>query len=973
MAASVALASDTANIERYLTGPLMRPLQVESTSGQVANAEALLAGREGYATLTWNGQGEAPMIILDYGRDVGGIPVFEVLNISGTPTLRAIYSEGRPFLLPNGDGAAPSGGGVVGGRVGNLSFVGNLGAGDLSRVNDYPLERPGLIVHRLIQGGQRWQALTLAAPGSVALRKVGIRSKTFHPRETTNRGSFACSDPNLSEIWELGAYTALLCQVPARSLPPTWTVTPQGVHVTGGTYSSYQAGGAWSDYTSTLQVKIVRNEASWLVRSSHSSGYRFVLGANNDALAGFAPSNTTPNTLFAFQQNTNNRLGFVELTSLGIDIKPGTWYTVKTVVSGQTVNAYLDDKLVLSFNVTDPKEQSSVGSLGLGNGSGAEALFRNLSVRSAGGQTLYASTLATESVLDEFSMGTNRVPSIIDGAKRDRYIWSGDIAPAGPLVYYTNAASEFIKGTMELFGSFHRPNGEVSTTLAPQLKPGLTAGENLPGGNPPGLNFWSTSYSSYFLPNLYDYYLYTGDLHFVHQQWPSAEKELAYLRSLTNAKGLLSINPANALDWHPQDNTVTPGVVAEYNVLYYHALRSAARLADALGKADEAAAFDAQAMQIKNAVNADLFNAEMGLYDISEDVRDIPSQDVNALAVLFGVAPLTKQASILQRLKDELHTENGPVAFSLEAPQYAAFPVISPFISGFEVWARFEAGDTAGALSLIRTVWGHMQKGSPYYSGGVWETLAPDATPKFGPGTSLAHPWSAGPTPGLSKYVLGVLPVEAGYKTWLIEPQPGDLTWAKGTVPTPYGPIVAKWTNAPRRFALEVNVPAGTRGTIGIPPLDGRVSIKVNGRHFKENKKNRKDKQVGDRDGYVYVTDLRPGNYSIVATAKSDRAPVSGATQPRSSSGQNTQTAAPVPGTPALMVSGGSGSGQHTAGTLVTVSADAPPAGQHFAGWSGDTEILANPSERTTTATMPSIDVTITATYSDPSSSEPSK
>jgi Divergent InlB B-repeat domain len=74
-----------------------------------------------------------------------------------------------------------------------------------------------------------------------------------------------------------------------------------------------------------------------------------------------------------------------------------------------------------------------------------------------------------------------------------------------------------------------------------------------------------------------------------------------------------------------------------------------------------------------------------------------------------------------------------------------------------------------------------------------------------------------------------------------------------------------------------------------------------------------------------------------------------------------------------LTVNDGSGSGQHVAGTLVTVIADAPPPGQEFAGWSGDTQILANPFERTTTATMPSIDVTITATYTEALSSEPSE
>jgi alpha-L-rhamnosidase len=413
----------------------------------------------------------------------------------------------------------------------------------------------------------------------------------------------------------------------------------------------------------------------------------------------------------------------------------------------------------------------------------------------------------------------------------------------------------------------------VSTTLAPQLKPGLTAADNLPGGTPPGLNFWSTSYSSYFLPNLYDYYLYTGDLDFVRQQWPSAEQELAYLKSITNAQGLLNVDSADALDWHPQDNQLTPGVVAEYNVLYYHALRSAARLVDALGNKAKAAEFDAQAALVKTAVNADLYNTTMHLYDISEDVRNIPSQDVNALAVLHGVAPADQRTLILDSLKKNLYlmNGNGPVAFSLQSV-YASFPVISPFISSFEVWARFEAGDATGALDLIRTVWGHMQKGSPFYSGGVWETLAPDATPKFGPGTSLAHPWSSGPTSGLSKYVLGVRPVSPGYKTWLIEPQTGDLSWAKGRVPTPYGPIKVKWEQTSRGLRLEIDVPNGTSGSVGLPMSSNADSLTDNDRPVRKLEKlgaaSASDDISGARPGYIYLENLGPGTHVVQVTGR---------------------------------------------------------------------------------------------------------
>jgi hypothetical protein len=90
------------------------------------------------------------------------------------------------------------------------------------------------------------------------------------------------------------------------------------------------------------------------------------------------------------------------------------------------------------------------------------------------------------------------------------------------------------------------------------------------------------------------------------------------------------------------------------------------------------------------------------------------------------------------------------------------------------------------------------------------------------------------------------------------------------------------------------------------------------------------------------------------------------------STGQSGRGKAAAPGTPALTVKDGSGEGQYSAGTAVKITADRPPPRKKFAGWSGDTQILANPSEPTTTATMPSIDVTITATYADvPSDDQP--
>lgn len=75
-------------------------------------------------------------------------------------------------------------------------------------------------------------------------------------------------------------------------------------------------------------------------------------------------------------------------------------------------------------------------------------------------------------------------------------------------------------------------------------------------------------------------------------------------------------------------------------------------------------------------------------------------------------------------------------------------------------------------------------------------------------------------------------------------------------------------------------------------------------------------------------------------------------------------TAGSVSDTTLLTVVNGTGGGNYVAGKQVVVSAKPPPEGSQFAGWIGDVPILANPSAATTTATIPSLNVTITATYS---------
>jgi hypothetical protein len=68
-----------------------------------------------------------------------------------------------------------------------------------------------------------------------------------------------------------------------------------------------------------------------------------------------------------------------------------------------------------------------------------------------------------------------------------------------------------------------------------------------------------------------------------------------------------------------------------------------------------------------------------------------------------------------------------------------------------------------------------------------------------------------------------------------------------------------------------------------------------------------------------------------------------------------------------LTVNSGSGSGSYPYTTWVPISANAPPAGQWFDKWIGDTNGIANVNAAVTTFKMPWVNAAITATYKAPS------
>lgn len=77
---------------------------------------------------------------------------------------------------------------------------------------------------------------------------------------------------------------------------------------------------------------------------------------------------------------------------------------------------------------------------------------------------------------------------------------------------------------------------------------------------------------------------------------------------------------------------------------------------------------------------------------------------------------------------------------------------------------------------------------------------------------SFCHGWASGPTPWLSRHVLGVRPVKPGFAEVVVEPHLGRLESVEGTVPTPKGLIRVKHIKtAGGKVKTEIEAPEGIK------------------------------------------------------------------------------------------------------------------------------------------------------------------
>jgi alpha-L-rhamnosidase len=385
--------------------------------------------------------------------------------------------------------------------------------------------------------------------------------------------------------------------------------------------------------------------------------------------------------------------------------------------------------------------------------------------------------------LVRWAQRSNMMSVLTDCPHREKLGWLEQYHLNGPsLRYEFDLARLFTKGMNDMADS------QLDDGLVPNIAPEYVVFD---GGFRD-----SPEWSSAFLLVPWQQYLWTSDLELIRDYYEDMKRYVAYLES----KATGDIVSHGLGDWYdigpraPGRAQLTPIPLTATAFFYYDTL-ILSRMAELLGKADEAKKYAKQATEIRDAFNKEFYNPTTGQYATG-------SQCSNAVPLVMGlVEPANRQAILDAIVQDVQKRGNALTAGDV----------------GYRYLLRALA--EGGRSDVIYAM--NNQSEKPGYGYQL----------KMG-ATSLTEAWNARRSSSQNHFMLGQIiewfyhdlagigpdPTGPGFKKIIIKPQPvGELTWAKASYNSIRGEIVSEWNRGSGTFTLKVTIPANTTATVYIP------------------------------------------------------------------------------------------------------------------------------------------------------------
>lgn len=355
-----------------------------------------------------------------------------------------------------------------------------------------------------------------------------------------------------------------------------------------------------------------------------------------------------------------------------------------------------------------------------------------------------------------------------------------------------------------------------------------------------GTSAYLADYEFEWIIMLGEYYQYFGRADLIRQVYPNMKKLLSHFdQYIGKEHGLLAKVPGWIVldhpDTYPMDQLEE---ITGLNCLYYDALKQASFIAQNLASDPlQATQWTKQAEKIKENIRKWLWSPAKRLFMDSYGSEKC-SQQTQVYAMLYGMVDDTEKEDVV----------NSIAAGNRSSEQSFSYYVLSSIFDSKPQWA----------LDFIRKYWGDQMK-SPLFNGAWHEAWDIEHwTTDLG---TTSHAWCSGPTALLPQKVLGIEPISAGWQTFSVRPNPCDLKWAKGIIPSPFGSVYVEWHLEKNGvFKLYVSVPENTSAEISVPGTDPD-KVRIN------------DipvgsfpgiKSAGTNDGRI-VFKVTPGEYHILS------------------------------------------------------------------------------------------------------------
>lgn len=324
---------------------------------------------------------------------------------------------------------------------------------------------------------------------------------------------------------------------------------------------------------------------------------------------------------------------------------------------------------------------------------------------------------------------------------------------------------------------------------------------------------WPTEWSPHMVFMAYAEWMHTGDTDWLRYRYESLKTKTLMHRS--GKDGLvrsaeIDQTRHDIVDWPKgeRDGFVFTEVNTVVNAFHIKALEQMSEMAEAVGKPGDSAAFASRVKLARAKFQESLFNESAGIYRDGIDT-DHSSIHCNFFPLAFGLVPADKQAGVLAWLEEK----------DMQC---------SPYAAQYFLEALFGYGKDEKAMDLILAdgdrSWKHMVESGTTITWEAWGM-------KYKSNQDWNHAWGAAPANLLPRFVLGVQPATAGWKTASIRPMTAGLKFARGKVPTSLGPVKIEWTNG-STFKLSLDLPEGMLAKIDLPARQGSTTVLADGKEI---------------------------------------------------------------------------------------------------------------------------------------------